>query len=81
MSAVVLSRPARRRRFVERQAIAAASLSRETCERHIARQVHLQMATMARKGISPELIAREQANLEAVLRAALWSAVLTPGTV
>src|SRR4051812_9705051 len=54
----------RRRAFVRRIATRAAEMSADAGERHIHRQIELQAATLARKGVSEERIAAEAKALE-----------------
>ncbi|MCB5176775.1 DUF6074 family protein [Microvirga lenta] len=80
MSARVIPFPSvRRRSFVLRHAQHIASLSHSAGEKHLARQLKIQVDAMTRKGVAPELIEQERCALESAIRAELWSLVLTPG--
>ncbi|MGN6285199.1 MAG: DUF6074 family protein [Afipia sp.] len=70
---------AHRRAFVERHARLIAGMSAEAGERHLIRQLEIQFDTLARKGVNCDLVEREVVALRNAIRAALWSAVLTPG--
>ena len=48
-----------------------AELGSEAAERHLAYQVHVQAETLARKGVSPELIERQCREFDTAVRAAL----------
>jgi Family of unknown function (DUF6074) len=70
MSATVIRFPlVRRRDFVLRNAARIADASPRTAEKLLAHAVQVQVDTMARRRIAPDLIAREAKSLEnAVLR-------------
>jgi hypothetical protein len=79
MASVIPFPIARRRSFIERQAVRAAELNPDAGERHIRAQVDLQIRAMRRKGIPDDLIAAEARIMENAIRAALWHAVMRPG--
>jgi hypothetical protein len=68
----------RRRRFIAKTAARLAPLSPRTADRILAATLNQQTTTMARKGISAELVDRERHALETAIRAELWRAALTP---
>ncbi|MFN9438451.1 MAG: DUF6074 family protein [Brevundimonas sp.] len=68
-----------RRRFIERQASVSLGMKAESGERHIVRTVEQQRDILLRKGVAPELVERECAELESAIRAALWKVVMTGG--
>lgn len=82
MSAVIIPFPsARRQHFVARQAARMADVSESAAERILASQLRQQRDAMERRGIEPELIAKELRCLESAIRRALWPAIMTPGDV
>jgi hypothetical protein len=62
---------AHRRNFVCRQATRIAASTPETGERLLARALQAQADTMARRGISPRLIAAQIKMLECAIRVEL----------
>jgi hypothetical protein len=70
---------ARRRDFVLRNAGRMADASPRTAEKLLAHPVQIQVDTMTRRGIAPDLIAREAKTLENAIRAELWRRVRRPG--
>jgi hypothetical protein len=72
MSALILPFPyVRRSRFIRRHALHLASCHPVAAERYLAHQLQIQRETMARRGIPPELIKREQHSLEQAIRTEL----------
>ncbi len=69
----------RDRRFVARHAARIAASKPETGEKLLAHCLAVQAETMGRRGIPPDVIAREVRSLENAIRAELWNVVLTPG--
>jgi hypothetical protein len=68
MSATILPFPlVRRRDFVLRNAARIADASPRTAEKLLAHAVQVQVDTMARRGIAPDLIAREAKGLESAI--------------
>jgi Family of unknown function (DUF6074) len=66
---------ARRRSMIQRQASYAAELNPDAAERHIQQQLKIQCEAMGRKGINPDLVARELKCMETAIRALLLGAV------
>ncbi|AWN39660.1 DUF6074 family protein [Methylobacterium durans] len=81
MSATVLPFPrSRDRGFILRHAnlmAQAASLLR--AEAHLLRQLAIQQDTMARRGIAPEVMAREIASIEGHIRACVYKLLSASG--
>ena len=68
----------RRRRFVRRMAMRVTAAPQRTGEKLLAATIKQQAASMARKGISGDLIDRECRKLESAIRAQMWRIVLLP---
>jgi hypothetical protein len=80
MAAEIVPFPAHRRgRFVAKQAARMADLSPAAAERHLQQQLKIQGDTMARRGISEDLITEQRSRLEKAIRTDLWRLVLCPG--
>ena len=80
MSADIIPFPLHRRRaFVQRHAARMAELPSKSAENHLRRQLDIQIETLTKRGIPPEVIAQEICMLETAIRAELWWAVMTPG--
>jgi hypothetical protein len=62
----------RRRDLIMRQAQWFAEQSRSAAERNLRRQVHVQRETLLRRGIPPEVVEQQCAEMEAAIRAAAW---------
>lgn len=70
MPASLIPFPSRRRiGFIHRHARRLTELSGRSAERYLTQQLRVQAETMLRKGISPELVARERQHLETAIRA------------
>ena len=68
MTATVIPFPVTRRRgFVRRHAERIAAMPTTWGRRHLDRQLEIQCETMQRRGIAPELIAKERGNLESAI--------------
>jgi hypothetical protein len=79
MSAHVLPFPRLRdRNYVLRHAARMAAVSERAAEKHLATQLDVQRATMARRGIASELIEKQIHALELAIRCELWREILTP---
>ena len=84
MSAIIVPFPLTRRRdFVLRNAARMADAQPKTAEKLLAHAVQVQVDTMTRRGIAPDLIAREAKALENAIRVELWRGIrpYTPGGV
>jgi hypothetical protein len=80
MSAIVLPFPfANRVAFLRRQLGYLRSISPAAAERHVARQVDLQRASLTSKGIASEVIDAELSALERAIHAGLCWADQAPG--
>jgi hypothetical protein len=80
MTACIIPFPTvRRRAFVLKHAARMASLPHKTADKLLAAQLDVQRATMARRGIAPELVDEQMRALEIAVRSELWRMVLTPG--
>ena len=80
MTATVFPFPLTRRRyFVLRNAARIADAQPKTAEKLLAHAVNVQVETMLRRGIAPDLIAREARALENALRNELWRLVILKG--
>jgi hypothetical protein len=62
----------RRRDLIMRQAQWFAEQSRSAAEKNLRRQVHVQRETLLRRGIPPETVEQQCAEMEAAIRAAAW---------
>jgi hypothetical protein len=62
--------------FVRRTAARVAEASPKTAEKLLAVAIQQQADTLTRKGVAPNLIAREVKALESALRAQLWHLIL-----
>lgn len=80
MAEVVPFPMARRRAYVARQAAHIATMNDLSGERYLRKQVEMQADVMARRGVAPEVIARECATLRTAVRGALWVLVMQGGT-
>jgi hypothetical protein len=69
----------RNRSFVLKHAARMAMLPVKTAEKHLAYQLDVQAQTMARRGISPEVIQNEIQSLERAIRAELGKVVVSGG--
>jgi hypothetical protein len=81
MTAAVLPFPlVRRRDFVLRNAERIADAQPTTAEKLLAHTIIVQTGTMARRGIAPDLIAREAKALETAIRCELWRLIILGDT-
>jgi Family of unknown function (DUF6074) len=71
----------RDRRYVLRHARRMASLPERTAEKPLRRQLKIQVETMLKRGIDPDLIERERAALELAVRIELRRMMLSSGGV
>lgn len=71
MSEVVPFPLSRRRPLVNRCAAKMQALSPVTAEKHLRETLRVQIETMCRRGIRPELIGREVASFGTAVRSAL----------
>ena len=71
----------RRRNFVLRNAARIADAPPKTAEKLLAHAINVQVETMARRGIAPDLIAREARALENAIRAELMLLVICEGDI
>jgi hypothetical protein len=78
MGQIVAFPLARRLDFVERHARLMAGMRPEAAEGHLGRQLDIQRDALRRKQVPAAAIDREIKHLQNAIRAALWSAVLTP---
>jgi hypothetical protein len=69
----------RDRGFVWRIARRMAELPPRTAEKHLAYQLRIQVETMQRRGIAPDLIERQRADLEAAVRGEFCDLSMTGG--
>ena len=70
--AIVLPFPrVRDRAFVRRHAARMASLSHRAAEKHLACQLRVQVETMRKRGVDPELIEAQRRDLETAIRSHL----------
>jgi hypothetical protein len=69
----------KRRPFVERHARLIAGMGANAGERHLTRQMQIQVDVLERRGVERQLIEKEIQALSSAIRAALWKAMLTPG--
>jgi hypothetical protein len=66
---VILPFPlARRRAFVRRQAEWFVSQPRHAAEKNLRHQINVQADVLLRKGVAPEVVEREAADLERAIR-------------
>jgi hypothetical protein len=80
MTAQVLPFPlARRRSLVQRNAARVAESQPKTAEKIVSHAVQVQIYTMSRRGIAPEVIAREALAYEAAIRHELWRLIIGEG--
>jgi hypothetical protein len=80
--AIVLPFPrVKDRAFVRRHAERMVCLSHYAAERHLSAQLHLQRATMLKRGINPALAEEQVRSLESAIRAHVWHATFQPGGV
>lgn len=69
MSAVIVPFPAsRRRHFVRRHARLMSTLSPDSAEKHLHRQLRIQTDAMERRGIDHRLVERQRLELEESIR-------------
>ena len=72
MSATIVPFPLTRRcDFIARNAARLADATPKTAEKLLAHAVNVQVETMARRGIAPDLVAREAKALETAIRCEL----------
>ena len=69
----------KRRPFVERHAGLIAGMKADAGERHLTRQMQIQVDVLERRGVERQLINEEIQALSSAIRTALWKAMLTPG--
>jgi hypothetical protein len=80
MNATVLPFPLTRRRdFILRNAARLGDAAPKTAEKLLAHAINVQVETMARRGIAPDMIAREARALENAIRAELLRLVVLEG--
>lgn len=70
---------ARRRDLIAGIVRNASQKDHKRAEAHLQRSIQVQRETMERRGIAPELIARQAAALEAAVRAAYWGVIFGTG--
>jgi hypothetical protein len=71
--AVVIPFPLfKRRPFVERQARLIARMGADSGERHLTRQMQIQVDALERRGVERQLIEKEIQALSSAIRAASW---------
>lgn len=81
MAEVVPFPRVRDRRYAVRHARRMAMLPEKTAEKHLAHQLNIQVETMLKRGIDPELIEQERAALELAVRIELRRITLSSGGV
>jgi hypothetical protein len=79
MATVIPFPRARHSRFVEKHAANAASMSVDAGEKYIAYQMRVQLETMLRRGVTPDLAEAEVEALELAIWARFWGFVASPG--
>lgn len=70
----------RNREFIRRHARRMTEMNQAAGEKHLQRQLELQMDTMRKRGIPEPIIVAEARAVECAIRAELWRVVMqTPG--